>query len=62
MTFVGHDIVVMSASHSFIRHREHHEGVPNTEQEMLTVPEHLISPLVLIEVHVVLSFVSLYFM
>jgi len=31
------------------------------EQEMLTLPEHLISPLVFIEVHVVLSFVSPYF-
>jgi len=29
---------------------------------MLTLPEHLISPLVFIEVHVVLSFVSPYFM
>jgi len=32
------------------------------EQEMLTFPEHLISPLVFIKVLVVLSFVSLYFM
>jgi len=30
--------------------------------EMLTLPEHLLSPLVFIEVHVVLSFVSPYFM
>jgi len=30
-------------------------------QEMLILPEHLISPLVFIEVHVVLSFVSPYF-
>jgi len=34
----------------------------NAEQEMLTLPEHLISPLVLIDAHVVLSFVSPYFM
>jgi len=32
------------------------------EQEMLTLPGHLISPLVFIEVRVVLSFVSPYFM
>jgi len=32
-----------------------------TEQEMLTLPEHLISPLVFIQIHVVLSFVSPYF-
>jgi len=32
--------------------------VPHAEQEMITLPEHLISPLVFIEVHVVLSFVS----
>jgi len=37
-------------------------GVPHAEQEMLTLPEHQISPLVFIEVHVVLSFVSLYFL
>jgi len=36
--------------------------VPHAEQEMLTLPEHLISPLVVIEVHVVLSFVSHYFL
>jgi len=30
--------------------------------DMLTLPEHLVSPLVFIEVHVVLSFVSPYFM
>jgi len=30
--------------------------------EMLTFPEYLISPLVFIEVHVVLSFVSPFFM
>jgi len=36
--------------------------VPYAEQEMLTLPEHLISPLVFIEVHVVLSSVSPYFM
>jgi len=35
--------------------------VPHAEREMLTLPEHLISPLVFIEVHVVLSFVSPYF-
>jgi len=29
---------------------------------MLAIPEHLISPMVFIEVHVVLSFVSTYFM
>jgi len=34
--------------------------VPHAVQEMLTLPEHLISPLVFIEVHVVLSFVFLY--
>jgi len=34
--------------------------VPHAEQEMLTLSEHLISPLVFIEVHVVLSFVSPY--
>jgi len=32
------------------------------EEEMLTLPEQLISPLVFIEVHVALSFVSPYFM
>jgi len=36
--------------------------VPHAEQEMLTLPENLVSPLVFIEVHVVLSFVSPYFM
>jgi len=36
--------------------------VPHAEQEMLTLPDHLISPLVFIEVYVVLSFVSPYFM
>jgi len=36
--------------------------VPHAEQEMLTVPEHPISSLVFIEVHVVLSFVSPFFM
>jgi len=36
--------------------------VPHADQEMLTLPEHLISGLVFIEVHVVLSFVSPYFM
>jgi len=56
MTSVGHDIVVMSTSHSLIRHRGHR--VLHAEQEMLTLLEHLISPLVFIEVHVVLSFVS----
>jgi len=30
--------------------------------EMLTILEHLVSPLVFIDVHVVLSFVSPYFM
>jgi len=35
--------------------------VPHAEQEMLTLPEHLISSLVFIVVHVVLSFVSPYF-
>jgi len=30
--------------------------------EMLTLPEHLISPLVFIEIRVVLSFLSPYFM
>jgi len=34
--------------------------VPHAEQEMFTLPEHQISPLVFIEVHVVLSFVSPY--
>jgi len=34
----------------------------NAEQEMLTIPEHMVSPLVFTEVHVVLSFVSPYFM
>jgi len=34
--------------------------VSHAEQEMLTLPEHLISPLVFIEIHVVLSFVSPY--
>jgi len=57
MTSVGHNIVAMSTFHSLIRHRGHH-----AEQEMLTLPEHLISHLVFIEVHVVLSFVSPYFM
>jgi len=37
-------------------------SVGHAEQEMLTVQEHLISPLVFIEVHVVLSFVSPYSM
>jgi len=36
--------------------------VPHAEQEMLTLPVHLMSPLVFIEVHVVLSFLSPYFM
>jgi len=36
--------------------------VPHAEQEMPTLPEHLISPVVFIEVRVVLSFVSPYFM
>jgi len=31
-------------------------------KEMLTLPEHLISPLVFIQIHDVLSFVSPYFM
>jgi len=34
----------------------------HAEQEMLTLSEYLISPLVSIEVHVVLSFVFPYFM
>jgi len=34
--------------------------VPNAEQEMLTLPEHLLSPLVFIEVHVVLYICSLF--
>jgi len=37
MTSVSHDIVVIITFHSLIRHREH------AEQEMLTLPEHLIS-------------------
>jgi len=57
MTSVGHDIVVMSTFNSLILHRWHHDGY-----YMLTLPEYLISPLVFIEVHVVLSFVSPYFM
>jgi len=36
--------------------------VPHAEQEMLILSEHLISHLVFTEVHVVLSFVSSYFM
>jgi len=59
MISVGHDIVLMSTFHSLIRHRDI-MTVP--EQEMLTLPEHMISSLVFIEVHVVLSFVSPYFM
>jgi len=51
MTSVGHGIGVMSTF-----------WVPHAEQEMLTLPEHLISPLVFIDVHVFLSFVSPYFM
>jgi len=57
MTSLGHDIVVMNTFHSLIQYRGHH-----AEQEMLILPEHLILPLVFIEVHVVLSFVSPYFM
>jgi len=34
----------------------------HAEQEILTLPEHLISPLVFIEDHVVLSFMPPYFM
>jgi len=34
----------------------------HAEQEMLILPEHLISPLVFIDVHVVLAFLSPYFM
>jgi len=37
-------------------------GAAYAEQEILTLPEHLILLLVFIEVHVVLSFVSPYFM
>jgi len=40
----------------------HWGWVLHAEQEMLIRPEHLISPLVFIEVDVVLSFVSHYFM
>jgi len=36
--------------------------VLHVEQEMLTLPEHLVSPMVFIEVHVILSFESLYLM
>jgi len=36
--------------------------VPYAEQEILTLPGHLISPLVFIEVNFVLSFVSPYFL
>jgi len=49
MTSVGDDIDVISTSHSLIRY---------AEQEMFTLPENLILPLVFIEVHVVLVFVS----
>jgi len=36
--------------------------MPHAEQqEMLTIPQHLISPLFFIQVHVVLSIVSPYF-
>jgi len=45
----------------FVTCRGHHD-VPHAEQEMLTLPEPLISPLIFIEVYVVLSFVSPYFM
>jgi len=50
--------------HSLIRHRGSPISWPvsHAEQEMLILQDHLISPLVFIEVHVVLSFVSLYFM
>jgi len=42
--------------------KQHKQWVLHAEQEMLTLPEHLISPLVFIEVHVALSFVSPYFL
>jgi len=38
------------------------DGVSHAEQKLFTIPEHLISPLFFIEVHVVLSFVFPYFM
>jgi len=56
MTSAGHDIVVMNTTQG-IPWR-----VPHAEQEMLTLPEHLISPLVFIQVRVVISFVSPDFM
>jgi len=58
MTPVGHDIVVMSTFHSLIWHGVTWWRVSHAEQAILTLPEHLISPLVFIEAHVVLSFVS----
>jgi len=62
MTSVGHDIVVKNTFRSLMRHRGHHGGRRIQSQEMLTLPEHMFSPLVFIDVHVVLSFVSPYFM
>jgi len=58
---VGHDIVVMSMCRSWYDTGTSWR-VTQAEKEMLILPEHLISPLVFIEVHAILSFVSPSFM
>jgi len=61
MTSVGHDIIVMSTFHYFVRHRDIMTGAACGAGNAYPSGAPAFT-LVFIEVHVVLSFVSPYFM